>query len=132
MSSTDSYVQYMYCILLGKTHCLFKMVCRSGRYTTTHVAHDIIGLIIHTMTNTQKALSFGTVVATVAIVASMMLAPMFAQAADYAYVDVQGEVKMVTASDWMTAIATAMNIHINSGVYMLKSAADFDNIQDAN
>ena len=56
--------------------------------------------------------------------------PAFADAASYAYVDATGEVKSVTANDWMTAIATAPNIHIHSGVFILKTAADFEVIGD--
>ena len=48
-----------------------------------------------------------------------------ANAASYAYVTTTGEVKSVTANDWMTAILTAPGIHIHSGVLLLKSAADF-------
>lgn len=84
------------------------------------------------MTNSIKTLTFSIAAGLVVLSMALISIPAFANAADYAYVDAQGEVKSVTASDWMTAIATAMNIHINSGVYMLKSAADFDNIQDAN
>ena len=61
------------------------------------------------------------------IFGALMLAsvPSFANAASYAYVASTGEVKSVTAADWMTAIATAPGIHINSGVFLLKTAADF-------
>lgn len=66
------------------------------------------------------------IVATFALVAiALLLVPTFAGAASYAYVASTGEVKSVTAVDWMTAIATAPGIHINSGVFLLKSAADF-------
>jgi len=58
--------------------------------------------------------------------------PSLTNAADYAYVDSQGEVKSVTASDWMTAIAIAPGIAYNSGVYLLKSAADYLNLKNAN
>jgi len=61
---------------------------------------------------------------------ALMAAPIFAQAANYAYVDKQGEVKMVTANDWMTAIAVAPNIHINSGVFLLTSASDLAAVGD--
>jgi hypothetical protein len=71
--------------------------------------------------NTTKVL-----VATCALALITLLSvPSFASAASYAYVASTGEVKSVTATDWMLAIATAPGIHINSGVFMLKSAADF-------
>ena len=73
-----------------------------------------------------------TIISTKMILAAFILGamlivsvPNFAGAASYAYVSTTGEVKSVTANDWMTAIATAVGIHINSGVFMLKSAADF-------
>jgi hypothetical protein len=53
-----------------------------------------------------------------------------ASAATYAYVAANGEVKSVVADTWMAAIATAPGIHINSGVLLLKSAADFTIIGD--
>ncbi len=56
--------------------------------------------------------------------------PTFASAATYAYVDAQGEVKSVTANDWQTAINTAPNIHIHSGVLLLSSASDFTIVGD--
>jgi len=60
-------------------------------------------------------------VAAIALLAS----PLLASAASYAYVDATFEVRSVTANDWMTAIATAPNIHVNSGVFELKSASDY-------
>jgi hypothetical protein len=84
------------------------------------------------MTNTIKTVSMGATVGLLALAMALLSLPAFTNAADYAYVDKAGEVKMVTATDWMTAIATALNIHINSGVYLLKSAADFENLEDAN
>ena len=50
----------------------------------------------------------------------------FANAATYAYVDNTGEVKPVVADTWQQAIATAIGIHINSGVKLLSSPSDFD------
>lgn len=85
-----------------------------------------------TMTNTIKMTAFSAVTALVVLSMALLAIPALTHAADYAYVDAQGEVKSVTATDWMTAIATAFNIHINSGVYLLKSAADFAHLQDAN
>jgi hypothetical protein len=49
----------------------------------------------------------------------------YAAAATYAYVDAQGNVKSVTANDWMSAIAVAPNIHMHSGVMLLTSASDY-------
>ena len=47
-----------------------------------------------------------------------------AHAAMYAYVDAAGDVKSVTANDWRSAIATAPNIHMHSGVLLLMTAQD--------
>lgn len=56
---------------------------------------------------------------------TFIVAPATASAAVYAYVDTAGEVKTVTATDWMTAIATAPFIHMHSGVMLLTTAADY-------
>ncbi|QQR64552.1 hypothetical protein IPH92_03235 [Candidatus Kaiserbacteria bacterium] len=56
--------------------------------------------------------------------------PLFANAASYAYVDAQGEVRSITAPDWRTAINTAPNIHMHSGVLLLSTAADFTIVGD--
>ncbi len=56
---------------------------------------------------------------------SVVAAPAPASAAVYGYVDTAGEVKSVTAADWMTAIAIAPGIHIHSGVMLLTTAADY-------
>jgi hypothetical protein len=56
---------------------------------------------------------------------TFITAPAVASAAVFAYVDNAGEVKSVTATDWMTAIATAPNINIHSGVMTLMTAADY-------
>lgn len=68
--------------------------------------------------------------ASVIALALALVSPAIAGAASYAYVDAQGEVKMVVANDWRTAIATAPNIHINSGVLLLDDASDFTIIGD--
>ncbi len=44
----------------------------------------------------------------------------------YAYVDTNGEVKSVAAVDWRTAIATAQNIHRDSGVVLLTPTSNYD------
>lgn len=76
------------------------------------------------MTNTISTTKM--IIATFALIAIALISvPTFAGAASYAYVASTGEVKSVTAADWMTAIAIAPGIHINSGVFLLKSAADF-------
>jgi hypothetical protein len=61
-----------------------------------------------------------------ALIAALALVsvPALAAAADYAYVDQQGNVRSTTADTWQAAIATAPNIHINSGVMLLTSAND--------
>lgn len=76
--------------------------------------------------------AFGTATGLLVLSMALFSLPAFTNAADYAYVDAQGNVKSVTAGDWMTAIATAANIHINSGVYLLKSAADYAHLLDSN
>jgi hypothetical protein len=78
----------------------------------------------HSQNSTKTAIAFAiTLTLAIASFASFVSA---ASAASYAYVDATGEVKSVTANDWMSAIATAPNIHINSGVFILKTAADFE------
>lgn len=77
------------------------------------------------MTKTIQTMTFAVGAGLVALSLALLSLPAFADAASYAYVDATGEVKSVTANDWMTAIATAPNIHIHSGVFVLKTAADF-------
>lgn len=81
----------------------------------------------HTSVGTYTVLAL-TVLGIVAFI--MMSVPALANAATYAYVDAQGEVKSVTANDWRTAINTAPNIHIHSGVLLLSSASDFTIVGD--
>lgn len=62
-----------------------------------------------------------------AVIASSIVTlalPGLTHAATYAYVNQAGEVNAVTANDWMTAIATAVNIHIHSGVLLLTNQND--------
>ena len=78
------------------------------------------------MTHTTQSILTPVAAIVLSLVAvAFLAAPALASAASYAYVDATGEVKSVTASDWMTAIAIAPNIHVNSGVFELKSASDF-------
>ncbi len=65
---------------------------------------------------------------TAAVVA--MGIPAISQAAMYAYVDSTGDVKAVIANDWMTAIDTAPNRYVHSGVLLLNSIADQSIIGD--
>ena len=66
----------------------------------------------------------------VGIIFSISMLPAFAQAATYAYVDASGDVRSITASDWQTAINTAPNIHMHSGVLLLNSSADYEIVGD--
>lgn len=74
-------------------------------------------------TNYMKA---GLMIATLAL----LVLPGLTQAANYAYVDNNGDVKSVVASDWQTAIKTAFNIYIHSGVLLLDSAEDLAVVGD--
>ncbi len=83
-----------------------------------------------TSTTTRTNLIMPAIMGFAIITAAVLALPVFAQAASYAYVDAAGEVKMVVANDWMSAIATAPGIHINSGVFLLTSASDFAAVGD--
>ncbi len=61
---------------------------------------------------------------------ALIAIPAFSRAASYAYVNQSGEVNMVVANDWMTAIAIAPNRAIHSGVILLNSQADTNLIGD--
>ncbi len=80
-------------------------------------------------TNTQSIKGSITLAVTAAILFAGFAT--VASAATYAYVDVNGDVKSVTAADWKTAIATAPNIHIHSGVMLLTTAADYGVVGDS-
>lgn len=82
------------------------------------------------MTNSIKTVAFTAGSALIALTMVLLSIPASADAAAYAYVASTGEVKSVTANDWMSAIATAPGIHRNSGVFLLKSAADYAVIGD--
>lgn len=58
-------------------------------------------------------------IVTLGLAAALALAPAFASAATYAYVNMNGEVQPVVASNWQTAIATAPNIATHSGVILI-------------
>ncbi len=51
-------------------------------------------------------------------------------AASYAYVDNFGDVRSVMASDWITAIITAPNIHPHSVVLLRETAGEFTIVGD--
>ena len=70
------------------------------------------------------------VISLVLLMFSFFVYAQSAEAAVYAYVDAAGDVKSVTANDWRTAIATAPNIHRNSGVMLLDTADDYNIIGD--
>ncbi|HEX8591178.1 MAG TPA: hypothetical protein VF696_00270 [Candidatus Paceibacterota bacterium] len=55
---------------------------------------------------------------------ALMAVPAAASAAMYAYVNAEGEVRTVEASDPNTAIRTAPGIHPRSGVMLIDSAED--------
>jgi hypothetical protein len=76
--------------------------------------------------NNQITLKTISVVVFGGLALAMFAFASFANAATYAYVDTTGEVKPVVADTWQQAIATAVGIHINSGVMLLDSPEDFD------
>ncbi len=55
---------------------------------------------------------------------ALSILPAISYAATFAYVNTSGDVATVTANDPMTAIATAPNIAIHSGVLLLNSPDD--------
>lgn len=81
------------------------------------------------MTTQEIGVVAGSVVFVITTLLFMSL-PVSASAATYAYVDASGEVKSVTATDWQTAINSAPNIHIHSGVLLLSTAAEYTIVGD--
>lgn len=75
------------------------------------------------MQNTQIMSSVGGIAFTMALLAALVM-PMTIHAASFAYVDMTGIVRSVTASDWQTAISIAPNRAARSGVMLLVNAAD--------
>lgn len=71
------------------------------------------------MTNTQTKNHVRFVVYLSIIVAMFAAVPTFTHAASYAYIDILGNIKSVTADNWMSAIRTAPNISRTSGVLLL-------------
>jgi hypothetical protein len=67
---------------------------------------------------------FYRVAGVIASSAIVMALPTLAHAASYAYVNQAGDINMVTANDWMTAIATAPNIDSHSGVLLINDSTD--------
>jgi hypothetical protein len=83
-------------------------------------------------TNTLSNKITAQIIVAVAVMAlGFMAFTSNASAATYAYVDASGDVRSVVANDWKTAIATAPNIHIHSGVMLLTTAADFTIVGDS-
>jgi hypothetical protein len=67
-------------------------------------------------------LGTGVAIATLLIIS----APLAAFAETYAFVDTNGDVKMVVANNPTTAIATAVNRTTHSGVILLSNPNDYD------
>lgn len=73
-------------------------------------------------TNRFSIVSVKFIAASIAISAVFAMAlPTMTHAATYAFVNTSGNIASVTANDWMSAIANALNIHVHSGVILLTS-----------
>lgn len=71
-------------------------------------------------------------IAGIAVSSALAMAfPALASAATYAYVNKSGDVSTVTANDWQTALATAANIDIHSGVMLLVTQLDNSIVGDS-
>ncbi len=78
-----------------------------------------------THTYSSKAIA-STIIGTLVVLAGVaaFALPHRSEAATYAYVNQSGEVSLVMANDPMTAIATAFNRALHSGVILLTGASD--------
>ncbi len=71
--------------------------------------------------NSKKHFALG--VATIALL--LTITPLVSSAATYAFINKSGDLATVVANDPYTAIATAVNRAVTSGVILLMSAADY-------
>lgn len=74
-------------------------------------------------TQSTTARRIATVI-TFFMIAMVLSLPALSQAAMYAYVNTDGNVRLVNANDPSTAIMTAPGRAVHSGVMLLQSAAD--------
>jgi len=64
------------------------------------------------------------------VLAGVLAAPALSYAQMFAYVDAAGDVRSIDTTDATTALNTAPNIHMNSGVMRLDSESDEDLVGD--
>ncbi len=77
------------------------------------------------MTHTSSSkVALGAFIVALGFMLAAFALPTSSQAATYAYVNQSGEVSMVIANDPMTAIATAVNRALRSGVILLNGIND--------
>lgn len=83
----------------------------------------LLFLVLKYMTKTTRAFTVsGRVFAGAALAAAALISlPSFASAASYGFVNHSGEVSMVTADTANSAMATAFNISLHSGVILLSN-----------
>ena len=62
--------------------------------------------------------------------AGVLAGPAISFAASYAYVDQTGDVRMVEATSAESALVTAPNIHMRSGVMIIDTTSDEDLVGD--
>lgn len=86
---------------------------------------SILTLIHHTMITYSTSLKQATFsfakVGVIAAALIVMALPNLSQAATFAYVNQSGNIGVVTADTWMSAIANAPGIAIHSGVILLEN-----------